>query len=60
LREEIEISDERIYKVNGISSIWVELYPKYNLEQELINLKADRYNTKVNKLIRELKIAQYE
>ena len=60
LREEVEISDERIYRVNNLSAIWVELYPKYNLQQEIINLKANRYGTKVSKLIRELKIAQYE
>ena len=60
LREEVEISDERIYQLNRVSYIWIELYPKYDLEQEITNLKANRFDTKVNKLIKEMKLAQYQ
>lgn len=60
LREEVEISDERIYELNRISYIWVELYPKYDLEQEITNLKSNTYDTRVNKLIKEMKLAQYQ
>ena len=60
LQEETEVSEERIYKVNNISMIWVELYPKHNIEQELAYLKSITYDTKVNKLRQKLAIAKYE
>ena len=61
-QEETVVSEtgERQYKLNRISSIWIELYPKYNIEQEILNLKAMTYDTKINKVKKHLQIAKYE
>ena len=60
LQEEVEVSDERVYKLNNVSMIWVELYPKHNLEQELAYLKSITYDEEVDKLRKQLAIARYE
>ena len=60
LQEEVNISDERKYHLNNITSITIELYPKHDIEQEILNLKQQTYDTKVNKLAKQLLLAQYE
>ena len=59
-QEEKEISDEKKYRLNKVSQIWVELYPKYDIKQEIQNLKAITYDTKINKLRKQIQIAKYE
>ena len=60
LQEEVNISNERKYKLNKITSISIELYPKHDIEQEILNLKQQTYDTGINKLARQLLLAQYE
>lgn len=59
-QEEKVLSDERKYALRGVTSIWVELYPKHAIEGELAALKAITEGTAAELLSYKIQIAQYE
>ncbi len=60
MQEEKVLSDERKYELRGVSSIWVELYPKHEIEGQLMALKSITEGTAEELLSYKIQIAQYE
>ena len=62
-QEEQEISEEKAYSLERISAIQIELYPKYDIEQQIINLQQkliEQYLTDIERLEAYLQIAKYQ